>query len=255
VKLLPKAMMVAVLLAGLGAGGWWAWKANQDGVFGTLLTREEKVEPDKERYEVLVAELQRWRKNLAQEYAKARTAEQRSAVERDARVIMELIMPEMMRCWVGTPYDFNGTGEKPGKDRIACGYYVSTLIRDAGFRVDRYKLAQQPSENIMRTFVSADACKLRVGEDYQKYVDWVEGLESGVYLIGLDTHVGFIVVGSEGMHFFHSSADRRIGVVEETRDNAWALRKSNWRMLGHLTGEADVMRTWLKGDKVKVRIQ
>jgi hypothetical protein len=62
-------------------------------------------------------------------------------------------------------------------------------------------------------------------------------------------------VGSEGMHFFHSSADRRIGVVEETRDNAWALRKSNWRMLGHLTGEADVMRTWLKGDKVKVRIQ
>ena len=77
-------------------------------------------------------------------------------MENDARLILELMMPEMMRCWLGTPYDFNGTAEKPGDGKIACGYFVSTVIRDTGFRVNRFKFAQQPSENILRTFISSD---------------------------------------------------------------------------------------------------
>lgn len=250
-----KAVLVVLLLGGMVAGGWRLWKAERDGALGILFTGQTKVEPDIARYEVLVDELERWRGNLAKEYAKARTADQKAAVEHDARVILELMLPEMMRCWVGTPYDFNGTAEKPGGGRIACGYYVSTVIRDAGFVVDRYKLAQQPSGNIMRTFLPAESCQLKVGEDYGKYADWVEGMKPGVYLIGMDTHVGFIVVRQDGMHFFHSSADRRVGVVEERREKAWALRKSNWRMLGCLTGESDVMRIWLKGERVKVRVQ
>ena len=252
-KLALKAVLVAILLAGLGVGGWWVWKADRDGVFEILFTGKRKVVPDAAKYAVIVADLQRWRENLAAQYSKARTSEEKAAVEKDARVILETMLPEMMRCWVGTPYDFNGTAEKPGGGKIACGYYVSTVIRDAGFRVDRYKLAQQPSQNILRTFLSGDACLLKVGQNYQQYADWVEGLEPGVYLIGLDTHVGFIVVRPDGMHFFHSSAAKLVGVVEEGRDSAWALRKSNWRMLGHLTGESDVMRTWLDGEKVQVR--
>ena len=250
-----KAVLVAILLGGIGAGGWWVWKAERDGIFEIFLTGKTKAVPDTERYEVLVGELQRWRENLSQAYDRARTAEQKAAVEGDARVLLDLILPEMMRCWVGTPYDFNGTAEKPGSERIACGYYVSTVIRDAGFRVNRYKLAQQPSENIMRTFLPGDACELKVSEDYAVYADWLERMEPGVYLIGLDTHVGFIVVRPDGMRFFHSSGADSVGVVEQSRENAWALRKSNWRMLGHLTAEPGVMRMWLNGDQVKVRTQ
>lgn len=250
-----KAVLAAILLGGVGAGGWWLWKAERAGVIEIFLAGKTKAVPDTERYEVLVGELQRWREKLAEEYEAARTNEQKAAVQADARVILELMLPEMMRCWVGTPYDFNGTAEKPGTERIACGYYVSTVIRDAGFRVNRYKLAQQPSEYIMRTFLPLDACELKVGADYSDYADWIEGMRPGVYLIGLDTHVGFIVVRPDGMHFFHSSGDRKVGVVEQSRENAWALKKSNWRMLGRLSADDGVMRTWLKGEKVKVRTQ
>ena len=254
-KLALKAVLGVVLVTGLGAGGWWAWAAYRNGAFEVIFTEKKKIEPDKERYAVLVADLERWREILASEYAKARTTEQKAAVDHDARVILELMLPEMMRCWVGTPYDFNGTAEKPGHERIACGYFVSTVIRDAGFRVDRYKLAQQPSKTIRRTFLPADACTLKVGEKYPGYVDWVESMGPGVYIIGLDTHVGFIVVRPDGMHFFHSTSDRRIGVVEQRRDNAWSLKKSNWRMLGQLTADEGVMKTWLNGEKVNVRTQ
>jgi hypothetical protein len=43
------------------------------------------------------------------------------------------------------------TSETPGRGEIACGYFVSTVLRDAGFGVERVRLAQQASERIVRT--------------------------------------------------------------------------------------------------------
>ena len=248
-----KAVTAAVLLLTLGGGGWWAWKSYGEEMFGIVIEREAKPEPDAERYATLVSELERWRGDLRKAHSKARTAEEKAAVEKDARVILELVMPEMMRCWLGTPYDFNGTAEKPGSGKVACGYFVSTVIRDAGFRVDRYKLAQQPSENILRTFMKSDGCLLKVGQDFESYAEWVEGMEPGVYLMGLDSHVGFIVNGAEGTRFYHSSGWQKRGVVNEAGNKAGALRHSNWRMIGGLTADPEVIRTWLGGEKVRVR--
>lgn len=249
-----KRMLVVLLLSLLGAGGWWVWsEADHRGLFSGLTAVKEKHEPDLERYEVLEAELRSWRGDLVKEYGKARTPEQKAAVEHDARVILEMILPEMMRCWRGTGYDFNGVAERPGEGKIACGYYVSTLIRDAGFKVNRYKLAQQPSANILRTFTEAENCQLRVGEKYDSYADWLESNEPGIYLMGLDTHVGFVVVERSGdMKFLHSSGIEKAGVVEEPRDQALAIKWSKWRMLGDFTADPDVIRTWLAGEDVRV---
>jgi hypothetical protein len=253
VKFTLKAAVAAVLLLALGAGGWWAWKSYGEGFFAIIIEGEAEPEPDAELYATLVAELERWRGDLRKAHAKARTAEEKEAVEKDARVILELVMPEMMRCWLGTPYDFNGTAERPGDGKVACGYFVSTVIRDAGFRVDRYKLAQQPSGNILRTFLKGESCLLKVGQDFESYAEWVEGMEPGVYLIGLDSHVGFIVNGVDGTRFYHSSGWNKRGVVNEPGKKAGALRHSNWRMIGGLTADPDVIRTWLAGERVKVR--
>lgn len=239
-----------VLMVGLFAGGLWI---RQVDTIERMVKGEAKPKPDPERYETLIVELQRWRTDLAEDHKLAKSAEERAAVERDARLILELMLPEMMRCWLGTPYDFNGTAEKPGEGGLACGYFVSTVLRDAGFRVNRYRLAQQPSENIIRTFLPADSCELRVGKNYGAYADWVEKKEPGVYLVGLDTHVGFIVNRVDGMRFVHSSGVEKVGVVNESRGQAGALQKSKWRLLGGLTQEADVIRMWLKGEKIPVK--
>jgi hypothetical protein len=246
--------MLGILLLGLVVGGGWGlWRAKQLGLLSRLSPIEEKPVPDLKRYEVLEAELSDWRANLVKEYKKARSPEQKAKVENDARVILEMILPEMMRCWLGTGYDFNGVAERPGEGKIACGYYVSTLIRDAGFKVNRYKLAQQPSANILRTFTDADNCQLKVGENYDTYADWLEAKEPGIYLMGLDTHVGFVVVEKSGdMKFLHSSGIAKAGVVEESRDEALAIRWSKWRMLGQFTADPHVIRTWLAGENVRV---
>jgi hypothetical protein len=250
-------MLLFLLLVWTSAAGWWyrepllSWYQSHRG--GVKLGVRQTHQPDPATYAVLVSELERWRSELAVRHRKARTEAERSLVENDARVLLEHVLPEMMRCWLGTPWDFNGTAAKPGGGRIACGYYVATVLKDAGFQLDRYQLAQQPSGNILRSFLEKESCVLAVGKPYESYAEEIANAEPGIYLIGLDTHVAFLVIGGDDFRFIHSSGSRPWCVVDEGRDEAHVLQRSNWRMTGNLTGDPKVLRRWLKAEKILVR--
>ena len=249
--------LLIAILALAGGAGWWfqkplgkLWQTTTGGV---ELGIRKTFQPDPKTYAVLVRELERWRLDLGKRYAAAKNAAEREAVENDARVLLEKTLPEMMHCWLGTPWDFNGTAAKPGGGRIACGYFVATVLQDAGFQVDRYQLAQQASGDILRSFLPKESCALTVGKDYQAFAAEMEKREPGVYIVGLDTHVVFVVVGSDGFRVIHSSGSRPWCVVDQGRDEAGVLQRSNWRMLGNLTADPGVLRTWLKGGKISVK--
>jgi hypothetical protein len=253
-----KRQVLLIPLIAIGAAaGWWfreplagLWRTTTG---GAELVLRKKLQPDPETYAVLTKDLERWRKDLAARHRNAKTAAERAAVEADARAVLELALPEMMRCWLGTPWDFSGTAKEPGAGKIACGYFVATVLKDAGFRVDRFQLAQQASENILRSFLPKESCDLSVGKDYQAFASEAEKREPGVYLVGLDTHVAFLVVGGEGFRFIHSSGSRPWCVVDENRADAGVLQRSKWRMLGNLTAEPAVLKRWLKAEKIVVR--
>jgi hypothetical protein len=250
-------LLLMTLLALFGGAGWGfrvAITAWWRGLTGDTTTGDTQVfKPDPATYSDLIQEAERWRKDLSSRHAQARSEEDQLAAEHDARVILELLLPAMMRCWLGTPWDFSGTAAEPGGGKIACGYFVATVLKDAGFRVDRFKLAKQPSENILRSFLPKESCILTIGSQYEEFASNMEKVSTGIYLIGLDTHVGFLVIDEKGFRMVHSSGSSPWCVVDETRDKAHVLRKSNWRMIGNLTLDRQVIRRWLRAEKIQVR--
>lgn len=249
-----KRVMMALILAGLLAGAAiFFFPDTIERVWISLTTQPTsappatKPVPDPETNDSLKESLAHWREQLARRYASATTDNERRAVIEDARIILETTLPVMMRTWLGTPWDFHGTAPEPGNGKVACGYFVSTVLRDAGFRVHRYHLAQQPSENIMRTFLPRSSCKLSAGANYADFADSLESSEPGIYIVGLDTHVGFVVVNHGEFRFIHSSGARPWAVVDESRTDAHVLRNSNWRMLGNLTSDRELLIKWLTG--------
>lgn len=250
-------LLLMVTLALAGGAGWWfrvplaQWWGEK--MTGIKLASSPKFHPDPKTYAVLISELERWRVGLAKRHAAATTPTERKAALHDARVILEQALPAMMRCWLGTPWDFHGTASTPGGGQIACGYFVSTVLRDAGFKVDRYQLAKQPSENILRSFLPRASCILTIGQEYGAFAAVVESADPGIYLVGLDTHVAFLVVQPDGFRMIHSSGSQPWCVVDESRNDAHVLQKSNWRMLGNLTRDPQVLKHWLKAEKIVVR--
>lgn len=245
-------MLLTAALIGWFRAPLLAWYGSAEQTL--VLSKAKPLEPNPQSYAVLSSELLRWRKELAARHESARTESERSAVEHDARVILEFLLPEMMRCWLGTAYDFNGTASKPGSGKIACGYFVSTVLMDAGFRVDRYDLAKQPSENILRTFLEKEACRRVIGKTYAEFAVEFSACEPGIYLIGLDTHVAFAIPEGDGaFRLIHASGSPPFCVVDENRDQAMVVQRSEWRMFGNLTADPKVVRRWLLAEKIPVR--
>lgn len=209
--------------------------------------------PEPARYATLKKEVERWRKDLAKRHAAARTPAEKDRVLEESGRFLDTVLPEMMRCWLGTKWDFNGTSETPGEGRIACGYFVATVMRDAGFRVDRYKLARQPSQNILRSFLPRESLSLKVGVPYERYAEDLEKAAPGIRIVGLDSHVAFLVTGPEGFRFIHSSGSKPWCVVDEGRQDAEVLRRSNYRVEGLLTRDKALLRRWLAGEKIAVQ--
>jgi hypothetical protein len=255
---MKKRPLLFLLFAGLlgGAGAGWCYRDRIMSAVNHLgvLPGKPVPQPQPERYAVLKQEAESWRAAHDAKYRACRTEAQREAVLGETRAYLETLLPEMMRCWTGTPWDFNGTAPGPGEGKIACGYFVATVLKDAGFRVDRYKLAQQDSQSILLTFLPKKELKIEAGTPYAKFAAALRTAEPGVRIIGLDHHVGFAVTTADGhFHFIHSSGLAPWCVVDEEEKDAESLRRSNYREQGLLTANREVLQQWLSGKPLAVK--
>ena len=202
--------------------------------------------PDPVRYNQLKQELQQQRIGLKRRYLRAKTKAEQDKIIKQSQQLLTLYLPRLMRCWLGHPWDFNGTATIPGKGKIACGYYVSTIMRDAGFKVKRINLAQQPSQRIIKTFVPKKKMWITCGKNYDQYVNTLEANYPGINIIGLDHHVAFVVVEQGKLHFIHSGGLTR-SVVDETKSEAYSLKTSNYRVIANISNNRPTILKWLLG--------
>ncbi len=251
-------LFILSILAGSAYAGWiyqdLLINFYQQKIAKDILPKE-TPKPDPKRYQKLISELAEKRLNLSKQYSRARTAREISDIVAESQRTLEQTLPSMMSCWLGTPWDFNGICQTPGSGKIACGYFVSTILRDAGFGVERIRLAQQPSQQIIGTFISKKMMTIRSGQDYDTFVDQAKERGPGVHIVGLDNHVAFVVIPeSGGIRFIHSSGAHPFCVVDEERREALSLQRSKYRVIGNLTRSPEVIHGWLVGQKWPTKI-
>ncbi len=169
------------------------------------------------------------------------------AIPTDAhRQLVDAVL-ELLPAWEGTPWAMGGTTETPGEGQIACGYFVSTVLRDAGLQVERVRLAQQASERIVTT-VADEGTVRRYWRATPADVVRDLGDDDGIYVVGLDWHAGLLVVAEGEATFCHASrsADRR--VVCEDPHQARSLI-SRYTVVGELGTRA--LEAWVHGSPVE----
>ncbi len=203
------------------------------------------------RYAFLIEKLALRREKLAEAYNAAETDSERDLIVTKASNTLEEFMPQLMRCWLTTPWDFNGTSTTPGEEKIACGYFVSVIMRDAGFKVNRIRLAQQPSQNILRTFLPRQNLNIYTQTSYEKFLKKVRDHGLGIYIVGLDKHVAFIVNLDDEIRYIHSSGGASKSVVDQSTENASSLKRSKYRVIGNLTTYRPLIVSWLENQTFK----
>ena len=75
---------------------------------------------------------------------------ERNDIEKKSNLLYNLVSKGLVENWVGTPWDFNGTARTPKQGSIACGYFVMNTLSDIGFKIERVKLAQVASSEMIK---------------------------------------------------------------------------------------------------------
>jgi len=250
----------ALLLIGLLSGLsylTWNYRDQISAVYESKIkiqSQKAKQIPDPDLYQELKSNLRNQHAELSQRDKKAKNSTERELIKKEARDVLESALPQLMRCWLGTPWDFNATSQEPGSGKIACGYFVSTIMRDAGFKVERIKLAQQPSQNIIRTFLPRSQMHVRTQTSYSQFLKQVTDRGPGIRIVGLDRHVAFLVINPDlSMRFIHSSGAAAKCVVDEGRDHAYTLKGSQYRVTGNITRHEEVIEQWLTQQPLRTK--
>lgn len=186
---------------------------------------------------------------LRGQYAAAVAAAKDSLVKVAKAYVVDKICNEVFNEWYGTPWDFNGTTQVPREGGIACGYFVTTVLRDAGFNLPRVKWAQLAAEQIILK-CCRDVKRFRNApvEDAEA---WLRTQEDGLYVTGLDCHVGFIMKQKGEVFFVHSSYyHRETGVMKEKLKGENPFNDSKYRVIGKVSDD-NMIRNWLTGVRME----
>ncbi len=157
------------------------------------------------------------------------------------KAVTESIIPN----WIGTAWDFNGTSEIPKQGSIACGYFVTTILRDAGLNIARIKLAQCPSEQMIHSLVQAKYVHRFSNIVMGDFIRSIQQQGYGLYIVGLDNHTGFIYNDGTEIYFIHSTFVGTRNVQKEKAGLSWVLQKSKYKVLGKISADERILERWI----------
>ncbi|MBL7952752.1 MAG: hypothetical protein JNM62_13655 [Flavobacteriales bacterium] len=196
-------------------------------------------------YPTLKQRIEEKRQAFATAYAQSDSAQRHHLIDSARTYLFDRITLDILPAWHGTAWDFNGTTRVPRTGKIACGYFVNTVLQDAGFRLPRIKWSQMAAEPIT-VKLSHTIARFR-DRPVNDVAAYIQAQGDGLYKVGLDNHVGFIVCRNGVVRFVHSNYyQREVGVMSEPLDGNNPLAHSHYRIIGGLLGD-EMMKAWIRG--------
>lgn len=203
--------------------------------------------PDTIGYNEQKSEIQKEKRAIQKAYASGKMS-----IDSVGKRFEELLVSELIPYWYGLPWDFEGHTNSPDSGTIACGYFVSTTLKHMGLNLNRYRLAQQAALNEVRTLaISSDlVSKYPYSKDLTATL--LKDFEEGLYIVGLDCHVGYLLVKDKKLYFIHSSYLEPVKVVIEEANFSEAWHSTELYYFAPISGNTMLMKRWLSGSNIPV---
>ena len=197
-----------------------------------------------ERVQAIAAEREAW----AQKWQQSPSPQQRKEIETDLISSIE----ELTNYWLGTRWALGAPQTTtPQEGKVNCGTFVGRVLYDAGFRVHVKKLQRQPSQLIIKSFVGAARTRKFHNASMERFLSSVREMGPGLFIIGLDFHVGLLLQTSDDLRFIHASFETET-VVNEDAATAMPITTSAYKVVGKIITPGNI-QSWLRGNTIRVQ--
>lgn len=162
--------------------------------------------------------------------------------------LVEKIIPP----WYGTPWSFGGHTAIPNQGKIACGYFISTTLRDMGMNLNRFKLAQKSPIDEAKIISCGTTIKSVVQDSPEKAIEEIDRItKEGLHFIGFDTgHVGYLLKRKGELFLIHSNYLFPISVCIEPLKESRVFKSFSKFHLVDISNNDELIQRWLNNDVV-----
>lgn len=173
------------------------------------------------------------------------------AIDSASKYLYSKLLNDIVPHWYGTEWDFNGHTNTPNDGEIACGYFVSTTLKHFGFNLNRYKMAQQAGLIEARMLQPKSDLKIFRNLTFETLKTKVNSVYTdGIYFVGLDNHVGYVIVKDKKLYFLHSSyCDDK--VIIELAEQAPCF-SSNLYVFAEISTNKNLIKNWIFNTRLSV---
>jgi hypothetical protein len=154
--------------------------------------------------------------------------------------------------WYGTPWSFGGHTTIPNQGKIACGYFISTTLRDMGIKLNRFTLAQKSPIDEAKMISCGEEINTIVQETHEKAFEEIDNLtKEGLYFIGFDEgHVGYLLKRDGELFLIHSNYLIPISVCIEPLKEARVFKRYSKFHLVAISHNDTLLQRWLDNSTV-----
>jgi len=232
---------------------------------GQVVANKNEASQNQLTYSEIIQNIESFRKVKANKLNSVSSEDEKVKIFQECRdFLFTQLKDNVFPAWYGTGWAFDGITSTPkigiypevaGVDtnRIACGYFVTRILRKMEFKINPYRVAQQNSRTIVRNFVKRKDIFYSNNEKVLLLKNKLKEKGKGIYVVGLDCHVGFIVYdGANYFRFVHSSYyDPPFSVVSEKLNSFNPLNHSKGRIIGKLFDD-EMIKKWLLKKKFEL---
>lgn len=160
------------------------------------------------------------------------------------QIFTDILLNNIIEQWKGTAWTFDGHTETPKSGSVACGYFVSTTLRDMGINLNRYKMAQKSPENEAKHIACNSKIETLNNITKQELITHFNTKADGFYFVGLNFHVGYLLKQGKTLYFIHSNYIGSSGVMQENVENSKAIESTVYYIVG-ITNNTNLIKNWL----------
>jgi len=121
--------------------------------------------------------------------------------------LFENLLNRIIPFWYGMPWCLSGYSNIPQEGTVGCSYFISNTLVDCGFNLNRFRLAQTDPIAGSRSLTFEDST-IQYSAELSVY-DLARKIRNnhpeGIYIIGLDDHIGYLLIYKGKLYFIHSA--------------------------------------------------
>ncbi|MCP4680362.1 MAG: hypothetical protein GY854_33725 [Deltaproteobacteria bacterium] len=230
----------------------------------SLLAQQADVDKQKDAYVALLEKIEDKRSSLYTRFKKAKGFDAKNKVRQEAQsFVVRAIVEDIIPKWLGMPWTLAviKDGLKPNaaypfeKGRgISCSWFMVSVLRSVGLRfVNKrdfadtisihFQYAMSPRKKDIHRYFNTSPDHLE---------EKLKKLDNGLYVIGLNCHIGFLHITDGRVNFLHSSYTSPQQVVIEplAKSEAIVLSESAGYVVSPLFQDTRLVDYWLSRTKL-----